>query len=255
MGAGHGADGLYLPGDSPVHRLGPQCKVAAAILFVFAVVATPREAFWAYAAYAVLLAAVAAVAHVPPVVVARRLRVELPFVAFAFLLPFVGTGERTHVLGVSLSVDGLWGGWNILVKATLGIACTVLLVSTTPVPALLHGLERLKVPRVFTAIAGFMVRYLDVVTGELRRMSVARQARGYDPRWLWQARAVASSAGALFVRSFERGERVHLAMLSRGYTGALPVLDEHGATTVEWLTALALPLAGAAVAVTAWAIR
>ena len=53
-------------------------------------------------------------------------------------------------------------------------------------------------------------------------MGVARQSRGYDPRWLWQARAVASSAGTLFVRSFERGERVHLAMVSRGYAGAMP---------------------------------
>ena len=63
------------------------------------------------------------------------------------------------------------------------------------------GLERLRVPRVLVAISGFMVRYADVVTGEMRRMRVARSPAGYDGRWIWQARAVAASAGALFVRS------------------------------------------------------
>ncbi|MGI8576078.1 MAG: energy-coupling factor transporter transmembrane component T family protein, partial [Egibacteraceae bacterium] len=78
--------------------------------------------------------------------------------------------------------------------------------------------------------------------GELRRTRIAMTARGYDPRWLWQAKPVAASAGALFVRSYERGERVHAAMLSRGYTGTMPVLDERVATRSEWCAAACLPL-------------
>ncbi|HRE03653.1 MAG TPA: CbiQ family ECF transporter T component, partial [Ilumatobacteraceae bacterium] len=46
------------------------------------------------------------------------------------------------------------------------------------------------------------------------------------PRWLWQARPIAASLGTLFVRSYEHGERVHLAMLSRGFTGSMPSLDD-----------------------------
>ena len=74
------------------------------------------------------------------------------------------------------------------------------------------------------AITSFMVRYGDVITDDLRRMRIARESRGYDPRWFWQARAVATSAGALFIRSYERGERVYVAMLSRGYDGAMPAI-------------------------------
>ncbi len=118
----------------------------------------------------------------------RRLTFELPFVAFAVLLPIVGRGERVDVVGVSLSVSGLWAAWNILVKGTLGVAATGLLTATTPIPSILHGLERLRLPKVFVAICGFMVRYADVVTGELHRMRVARESRGHDPRWIWQAR-------------------------------------------------------------------
>ena len=150
---------------------------------------------------------------------ARRLAIELPFVAFAVLLPVIGTSPHTEVLGMSLSVPGLWGAWNILIKGTLGVAATGLLVATTDVRDLLQALDRLHVPRAFTAITGFMIRYVEVITGELRQMRVARISRGHDPRWIWQARAVAATAGTLFIRSYERGERVYLAMASRGYGG------------------------------------
>ena len=87
-----------------------------------------------------------------------------------------------------------------------------------------------------------MIRYLDVIADDMRRMRVARQSRGYDPRWLWQVRAVATSAGALFIRSYERGERVHLAMLARGYAGSMPLSDEEPASAGEWALALMVPL-------------
>jgi cobalt/nickel transport system permease protein len=187
--------------------------------------------------------------------VLRRLVFELPFVLFALLLPFIARDEETEVLGVSVSVEGLWASWNILVKATLGLVTTLLLASTTELPELIRGLERLRVPRSFTAIAGFMVRYADVIADEMQRMSVARRSRGHDPRWFWQARAVASTAGALFIRSYERGERVHLAMLSRGYDGTMPDPGGTGAVTSQWAAALALPVAAAFLTATAWTLR
>jgi cobalt/nickel transport system permease protein len=223
MSGGHGhAHGLYRPGDSAVHRMAPHVKVAATLAFVFAVVATPRDAFWAFGLDAVLVAVVARLAAVPLRVLAGRLVIEAPFVAFAVFLPLIGEAPHTTVLGLSLSVPGLWAAWNILVKGTLGVAATTLLATTTSIPELLCGLDRLRVPRAFTAIAGFMVRYGEVIVGEVRRMRIARLSRGYDPRWIWQGRAVAASAGTLFIRSFERGERIHVAMLSRGFTGELP---------------------------------
>jgi cobalt/nickel transport system permease protein len=254
VGAGH-SHALYLPGTSPLHRARPQCKLAATFLFVLAVVATPREAFWAYGVYALTLGVLARVAGLPLATLARRLAIELPFLLFAVFLPLVGQGERVEVLGVPLSVEGLWAAWNIVVKGTLGVAASVILAATTPVPELLRGLERLCLPAAFTTIAGFMVRYGDVITDEVRRMRIARVSRGHDPRWIWQARAMAATAGTLFIRSYERGERVYLAMVSRGYAGSMPVLEDLAATRAQWLAALALPAAAALVAVTAWGVR
>lgn len=181
MGAGH-AHKLYRHGHSPVHDLPPHCKLAAVFCFVLVVVSTPREAVWAFGLYAVLLAAVAAAARVPAGFLLRRMLIEVPFVAFAVLMPFVVPGDEIHVLGVPLSVPGLWGAWNVLAKGTLGVAASVLLASTTELRSLLLGLQRLRLPPLLVQIASFMIRYGDVITDEMRRMSIARRSRGFEAR-------------------------------------------------------------------------
>ena len=249
MGAGQHRP-LFVAATSPVHALAPECKLVATIAFVFAVVATHREAFWAFALFAAMLVVIAWIAHIPLSLFGRRLAIELPFVAFAVLLPIIGTSPHTEVLGMSLSVPGLWGAWNILIKGTLGVAATGLLVATTDVRDLLQALDRLHVPRPFTAITGFMIRYGEVITGELRQMRVARISRGHDPRWIWQARAVAATAGTLFIRSYERGERVYLAMASRGYGGEVATTGVK-APARDWALALSLPVGCVAIAIVA----
>ncbi|WP_141582738.1 cobalt ECF transporter T component CbiQ [Actinomadura sp. WMMA1423] len=251
MGAGH-AHRLYVPGASPVHRLPPQCKLVAVLAFVLLVVATPRERIWAFGVYALLLAAVTAAARIPFATVARRIVIEVPFVAFAFLMPFVAEGEKVAVLGLRLSESGLWGAWNILAKGTLGVVASILLAATTEPRLLLLGIERLRMPQLITQIATFMLRYGDVVAAELARMRVARASRGFEARDIRATGVLARSVGALFLRSYERGERVHLAMVSRGYDGRMPVIDDVGASARQWTAAAALPLAAALVTLAAW---
>ena len=120
-------------------------------------------------------------ARVPIGHLVGRLVIELPFLLFALFLPIVGRDPRVEVLGVSLSQPGLWAAWAILAKGSLGVAATVVLASTTSIPDLLRGLERLRVPAVLVAITAFMVRYGDVLGDELQRMRIARASRGADP--------------------------------------------------------------------------
>ncbi|MEU6073426.1 cobalt ECF transporter T component CbiQ [Micromonospora sp. NPDC047074] len=252
MGAGH-AHVLYRERTSPVHRLPPEVKIAAMVAFTLAVVATPRAAFWAFGAYAILVAAVAALARVEPGWLLRRSLIELPFVLFAVALPFLGAGERVDVLGLRLSSDGLYGAWNIVAKGTLGVLASLLLAATTTTRDLILGLDRLRCPQILTQIAAFMLRYLDVLVGEARRMRVARLSRGDDPRFLWQLSGFAAGIGALFLRAFERGERVYLAMLSRGYTGRMPAVWQGAgvATAGQWLVAATVPALAVTIAATA----
>ena len=221
MGAGHGHK-LHFHGHSPVHRAPAHLKILALLGFVLVVVATPREWFPVFGGYLVVVAAVVAISRVPPTYLLKRMVVEVPFVLFAVLLPFVAHGPRTEFLGLTVSESGLLAAWGLLAKGTLGVLASLTLAATTEPQDVLTGLERLRLPNLLVQILGFMIRYLDVVTSELQRMKVARESRGFtarDPRH-WPV--LARSASALFIRSYERGERVHLAMLSRGYTGRIP---------------------------------
>ncbi|MGH3662178.1 MAG: cobalt ECF transporter T component CbiQ, partial [Micromonosporaceae bacterium] len=234
MGAGH-SHPLHLHRHSRVHRLEPEVKIVASVAFTVLVVLTPPEQYWAFGLYLLLLGAVAAMAQVHLSWLAKRTLIELPFVVLAVLLPFLGSGPRVDWLGLSLSTEGLLGAWNIVAKGTLGVLSSLLLAASTQMRDLVLGLDRLRCPAVITHIVTFMLRYLEVLGGEASRMRIARLSRGYQPRFLWQARAFAAGAGALFVRAFERGERVYLAMVSRGYTGRMPALAVERAPVSSWL--------------------
>lgn len=251
MSGGH-VHALYRHGDTAIHRLRPQVKIAAAFLFVFAVVATPREAWWAFALYAVVLIAIAAAARLGTRFMASRMIIEVPFLIAALLFPFFAGGERISVLGLELSRSGLWDMWNVLAKASLGLFTSITLAGTTDIPSLLKGFEKLRVPRALTAIMSFMIRYLDVVLGEFRRMRVAMRSRGHNPTSIGQIRPYARSAGLIFIRSYERGERVYLAMASRGYTGQMPATPGDDATTGQWTIGLLVPALAWAIAALAW---
>jgi cobalt/nickel transport system permease protein len=218
MGSPHGHK-LHYHGHSWLHRLPAHVKLVALVVLMLTVVATPREWFPVFGGYLLLLLALVAVSRVPPTYLAKRMVVEVPFVVFALVMPFVATGPRTEVLGLSVSEHGLLGAWGLLAKGTLGVLASLLLAATTEPRALLAGLERLRMPSLLVQIMGFMIRYLDVVTDELWRMHVARTSRGFSARDPRQWPVIARSVGVLFIRSYERGERVHLAMLSRGYDG------------------------------------
>ncbi len=245
---------LYVHGHTPLHLMAPEAKIAALAGFVLVVVCTPVQQIWAFLAYAALVLSCARVAQLPARVILPRMAVELPFVLFAVLMPFFGPPPTTTVLGLHLSVAGLWAAWGILAKATLGVLGAVVLAATTPARDLIAGLRALRVPAPLVQIASFMLRYLHVVGDEQRRMAIARESRGFEATGPRAWPVLAQSAGALFIRSYERGERVHLAMLSRGYDGALPVLDDRAASRRDWALAAALPGAALVVCLTAWVL-
>jgi len=221
MGAGHGHK-LHYHGHSPIHRLPAHIKLVALLVFMLTAVATPRDWYPVFGGYLALLLMVIAISTVPPTYIAKRMVIEVPFVVFAVLMPFISSGPRTEFLGLTVSESGLLAAWGLLAKGTLGVIASLTLAATTEPRDVLAGLEKLRLPDQLVQIMGFMIRYLDVVTDEMRRMRVARESRGFRARSIRQWPVVARSAGALFIRSYERGERVHLAMMSRGYTGKLP---------------------------------
>jgi cobalt/nickel transport system permease protein len=215
---------------------------------------SPGGVFWPYAAYSGALLIAIAASGVPFGFIGKRMVVEVPFVLFALLMPFVASGPRADVLGLSLSEHGLAAGAELLCKGTLGVVGSLLLAATTEPRDVLGGLQRLRVPTQLVQIMAFMIRYVDVTTDEIRRMRIARESRCFDATGPRAWPTIARSGGALFIRAYERGERVHLAMLSRGYAGRIPALSEKAATLRDWLLAALLPVSAMLVSLAAWSV-
>jgi cobalt/nickel transport system permease protein len=248
VGAGHSSH-LHVEGDTPLHRLPPHVKLVGLLAFVLGTVSVPNEARGALAALLALAVGVLVSARVPARHVLPRLAVETPFAVFALVLPFVAVGPQVELGPVTVSEPGLVAGVALLLKGTTGVVAAVAFAVTTRPRDLVRALQHLRVPDPLVTIASFMVRYVEVVADQLRRMRVARESRGFTARSVRAWPALATSAGALFIRSYERGERVHLAMLSRGYGGRLPVTAPLTATGAQWALAGVPAVAAAAASV------
>lgn len=211
---------------SPIHRLDPRAKLVGFATITLVAVSTPLHAWPAYVAAAAALTAIAALGRVPARTIAARAKLVLPLVLFvALFVPFARHGDPVELGPITVSQQGLATLATVSAKAILGTLSAVLLGATTSFPDVLHALERLKAPRLLVLIAAFMYRYLFVIAGEARRMRAALSARGYAPRHALQAQAIGRVATALFLRTYERAERVHLAMLARGWNQTMPRLN------------------------------
>jgi cobalt/nickel transport system permease protein len=218
--------------DSFVHRLDPRTKTLVVLVFVLVVMATPPTDWPAFALGTVLIAGLILLAQLPPLYVLKRSAVVAPFVLMiALSLPFFEGGQVAGSCNVgwwqvSVTYEGLLVLWNVVVKSWLSALGLILLSATTPFPRLLKGLERLGVPRVMVMILSFMYRYLFVLVDEAMRMERARESRNLGGGRVWQARTLGNMIGTLFLRSYERAERVYQAMLARGFDGEMRTLSE-----------------------------
>jgi cobalt/nickel transport system permease protein len=169
----------------------------------------------------------------------RRSFVALPFALVAVTAVFSLPGRELaswSIGGVDLVATdaGLLRFAAIMIRSWLSVQAAVLLVAVTPFPDLIHALEHLRLPRVLVTVIAFLYRYLFVLTDEVMRLLRARRARSAavpgrraGGTLLWRARTAGDMVGQLFLRSYERSDRIYHAMLARGYTGQLRTLNPH----------------------------
>jgi len=231
--------------DSPIHRLDAKAKIIVFFAFILVGVSSPPSSFSLFALLAVGLVTMTLVARLPLGHMMKKVLIVLPFIFFVALsVPFIRRdgGEPFAFCGLSVSRSGLLILWNALAKASLGVFSIILLYSTTTFPKLVKGMEQLRLPRVFTVLFSFMYRYSFILIDEVQRMKRARDSRCFGGAWLWQVRTIGHMVGTLFVRSYHRGERVYLAMLSRGYDGTMHVMDSDRFGKKEGVFLLWIPL-------------
>jgi cobalt/nickel transport system permease protein len=236
---------------SAMHRLDPRAKLVAGLVVVLGVVLAPPMQPLEFALLTSLLLAAAAIGQLPLGWVLRRSAIVLPVAgAIAVLAPLARAGGSLSVGGIV----GAWSGngwviaWAIVSKAWVSVLVTVILSGTTPTPQLIRGLEALRVPDVFITLFSFLYRYVDVFRAQLRSMRIALESRAPHMSRVRRWRLYGNLGGNLFVRAYDRGERIHAAMLSRGFDGTLPTPERLAFRPADALVLAVSVLAAAALA-------
>ncbi|XWK86168.1 MAG: cobalt ECF transporter T component CbiQ [Phormidium sp.] len=209
------------------HSLAPKSRVLCTLLLVFAIALTPNGRWWTWAIYGVGVLSIVLVSKVTLPVLFKRIAVEFAFVAvILFGTLFRSGGEIVWSWGIiKITTEGLTVLGSVTTKALLSLLMLNLLTLTTSVPALLNGLIALKMPPLLVAILASMYRYISVLIGEFNAMRRAAASRNLAGNSGWQRQVMGNMIGALFIRTYERGDRVYQAMLARGYQGVPPVFD------------------------------
>jgi cobalt/nickel transport system permease protein len=218
---------------SPLHCRDPRAKTAALLIFLVAVATAHRNFAVLGSLYLAMLAAGFLFARIPVAGALARAAIVLPFsLVFAMVSAAAGDPHRAALL---------------VGKSYLSAAAVLLLVATTPLPAMLRGLEGLGTPRFLLLVAQFLYRYLFVISEEAQHMRIAASARAGAGRARRARRAAAAGALAvLFARSYARAGDIHNAMLARGFDGAFRLLAAprfHLADALFLAPAAVLPLA------------
>jgi len=230
-------------GASALHRRDARAKTLAVLVFLIALATAQRSFVALSACYFVILAAVVVAAGLPLGSALKRASVVLPFTA-VFAAISLAAGEPMRAA-------------SLIAKSYLSALAVLILVSTTPLPELLRGLERMGVPRYLLMVTQFLYRYLFVISEEAQHMRAAAQAKSGSIRVLFNRSKFGAAAGALgvlFARSYGHAEGIHQAMLARGFQGTFRTLAARAFNKADaaFVMAALIVLVGARAAVEAW---
>lgn len=243
-------------GDSPLHRLDARAKLAAVVAFTVAVLTVPRYELAALCPYAILPFAWLAFGGVPLGFVARRLLIVSPFIAFvAAFNPLYDTAPVLVRLGpwVFWIRGGVLSAATVCAKFVLTVSAIVALVSTTRFHDLLRALAWFRLPRLFIIALSFLYRYLFLLVEQVQRLKRARECRAVGPpRLSASLHSTGGIIGSLFLRTLERGERVHAAMAARGFDGSVRTLTRFRMRAADYAFLAASALFLAALRLGAW---
>jgi cobalt/nickel transport system permease protein len=243
----------YHETDSFLHRLDPRVKVVVTVLYILSNALLPDGAWIAFGFSWLFLLLANWLSDLGPDFTFKRSLVALPFALIALTVLFSIPGKPLfafHFLlwDITITDTGLLRFVSILIRSWLSVQMAILLVAVARFPDLIHALEHLRVPGILTTIIAFLYRYLFVLADEVLRLMRARESRSAATPGrrsggsvAWQAGIAGHMAGQLFLRSYERSDRVYNAMLARGYAGHMETINPHELRRRDYITvALAL---------------
>ena len=224
--------------DSVIARRAATVRLAGTVVIALGAALLPVGAWLQMAGLGLLVMGLAAAARIPAGTFLVRLAPPLAFVLLVSGAVLVlAPGEPLARVGaVTVTDAGLIRFGSVMGRAAVALGAAVILVSTTPFDALVRALRTLRVPHVITTSLGLAYRFLYILNDEAERIRRAARSRNAADGAAPRRGLLFGITGAVLQRSFDRSERLHRAMLSRGYTGQMPALDaraEHGRPVLE----------------------
>ena len=243
----------YRPRNSPIHRLDPRIKLVLTMVFILTNTLIPTGAWPVYILLFALILSVELISELGLSFVLKRSSLAIPFVLAALPIILTIPGKTLFILPVGpwivhASYPGLERFISIAIKSWLSMQAAIVLAASTSFPELLVAMRALRVPRLLVSIFGLMWRYLFVLVDEATRLLRARTARSGQSEKpgvktggsiAWRAGVAGGMAGNLFLRAFERSDRIYMAMVSRGYDGEARTLPLPEFQTAHWIILIA----------------
>lgn len=223
--------------SSPLSRIDPRVKIITTLALIFgATLLHSIPAVCMLLAFAILVSVFGGL----PVRRLARVWLGVPLFSAVIILPaalnVVTPGETIITLftlksGTVLTITdaGLFVIARFVLRTLTCVSLAVILTSTTEPSALINALGRLGMPRIFAMTLSMMQRYLALILRAAEDIHLAKLSRTITPAPVKsQQRWIAAGMGALFTRTHRLAEKVHLAMLSRGYDGSIQVRKTPG---------------------------
>jgi cobalt/nickel transport system permease protein len=212
-------------GGTGIHRLDPRAKVIVILVFIVSVISFGRYELSALVPFFIFPIVMVALGDLPPLYIIKKIMLLCPFVLMVGV--FNPIFDRTVL--VQLGPIGITGGWvsflSIILRSVLTVSVALILVGVTGFPAICRALEQLGMPQAFAVQLVFLYRYIFVLTDEGSRMARARELRSNGAKGLGM-KTYGSLLGHLLLRTWSRAERIHMAMLTRGFTGEFHTRNE-----------------------------
>ena len=238
--------------QSPFHRFDPRVKIVSCLILLVIAVTLKSPVGLGAALFTTCLMIV--VSRLPVGRILKRIALIIPFVlAIGIFLPFIRSGTPLYSFNLGLftlhvTSQGLQGSILFFLRIICAALLIILVTFTTPFHVLLRSLSDLKIPQIFTHLIQFSFRYFFVLFDEILRMQRARRSRNFRPAKSILSRrtlgTIGGLIGVLFIRSFERGERVYYSMMSRGFRGEIHLLDDLQIKTKDFILGVIIVLLG-----------
>lgn len=200
-----------------IHRIHPLIKLLTTVIYLTVVVSFGRYEIIGLLPLLFFPVLVITLAELPLLPILKRMLLAAPFVVGIGILNPVFDHQVFMVGGLTIS-----RGWitffSIFLKCLLTVSAALLLIATTGMDRLASALRMLKIPRLFVLQLLLTYRYISVLMEEVSRILMAYSMRSPQQKGI-QSKVWGSLTGQLILRTFERAQRVYLAMCLRGFAG------------------------------------